>query len=47
MTKNSGQDFPGGTAAKNLPAGTGNMVQSLVWEDPTCLRAAKHVHHDY
>ena len=26
---------------KNLPNNAGDMVQSLVWEDPTCRRATK------
>ena len=26
--------FPGGSVVKNPPAGAGDMVQSLVWEDP-------------
>ena len=25
----------------------GTQVQSLVWEDPTCLKGAKAVHHNY
>ena len=31
---------------QRLP-GQGTWVQSLVQEDPTCLRAAKPVHHNY
>ena len=23
------------------------QVQSMVWEDPTCLRATKPMHHNY
>ena len=26
--------FPGGSVVKNPPAGAGDMVRSLVWEDP-------------
>ena len=44
MTKNSCQDFPGGTVDTNLPVNTWDTVQSLVWEDSTCLRATKHMH---
>ena len=29
----------------HLPA-QGTWVRSLVWEDPTCCRATKHVHHN-
>ena len=25
----------------------GTWIQSLVWEDPTCHRATKPVHHNY
>ena len=25
----------------------GTQVQALVWEDPTCCRATKPVHHNY
>ena len=28
--------FPGDSMVKNLPASTGDMGLSLVWEDPTC-----------
>ena len=28
-------DFPGGTVDMNLPTNAGDMVQSLVWQDPT------------
>ena len=35
-------DFPGGAVLKNPPANAG-----LVWEDPTCRRATKPVHHNY
>ena len=42
-----GQDFPVGAVVKNLPANTGEWVQSLVEEDPSCHEAAKPVHHNY
>ena len=38
--------FPGGPAVKNLPMHE-TQVQSLIQEDPTCLGAAKPVHHNY
>ena len=41
------RDFPGGAVVMNPPANAGDRVQVLVWEDPTCLRAAKPVHHNY
>ena len=34
-------DLPGGPVAKNPPANAGDMVQSLTWEESTCLWAAK------
>ena len=40
-------DFPGGPVVKNLPANAGTGVWSLVWEDPTCLRATKSTSHNY
>ena len=36
-----------GSVVKNPPASAGDMVQSLVQEDPTCLRAAKPMSSDY
>ena len=30
------QDFPGGTADRNVSANIGIRVRSLVWEDPIC-----------
>ena len=39
--------FLGGTLVKNPPANLGNsghVVQSLVREDPTCLKATKPMH---
>ena len=40
------QDFREGTVDKNLPANSGDMVQSLVQEDFTCLRKLKVVCHN-
>ena len=40
-------DFPDGAVAKNLPSNVETMVQSLVWEDPTCCRATKPMSHNY
>ena len=40
------QDFPGGSVVKNPPASAGNMVQSIVWEDPTRLRETKPLGHN-
>ena len=37
----------GGTVIKNLSASEGTQVQSLVKEDPACLRADKSVDHNY
>ena len=37
--KNSSKlDFPGGIVDMNLPTNAEDMVQSLVWEDPTWHR---------
>ena len=36
--------FPGGWVV-NLPANTGDMGSTLIWEDPTCCRATKPVQH--
>ena len=33
--------FPGGASDKNAPANAGGVGSTLVWEDPTCCRAAK------
>ena len=42
------RDFPGGAVVKNPPANAGDTgLGALVWEDPTCRRAAKPVHHNY
>ena len=38
--------FPGGSVV-NLPANTGDMGSTLIWEDPTCCRATKPVHPNY
>ena len=43
----SSRGFPGGSVVKNLPANAGNMGLILVWEDPTCHRAAKPMWHHY
>ena len=40
-------DFSDGPVAKNPPANTRTWVPSLVWEDPTCCRAAKPLHPSY
>ena len=39
--------FPDGSEVKNPPANAGDMVRSLVLEDPTCLGATKPVYHSY
>ena len=38
--------FPGGSVVKNPPTSARNM-RFLVWEDPTCHRAAKPMCHKY
>ena len=38
---NKGWGFPGGSVVKNLPVDVGDMVRSLIWEDPTCLGASR------
>ena len=40
-------DFPGGTMNRNPPTNSGTWVWSPVWEDLTCFRATKPVHHSY
>ena len=40
-------NFPGGPELKNPPVNSGERVQFLVQEDPTCLRTTKDMHHDY
>ena len=41
-------DFLGGMVDRNLPAPSAVIqVRSLVWEDLTCLRAARPTHHNY
>ena len=42
-----GWDFSGGTVVKKLLPMQEIQVQSLVQEDPTCLRAAKPMRHNY
>ena len=39
--------FPGGFVVKNLPASAGDMVQTLIQEDPTCHGAAKPMSLNY
>ena len=41
------EGFPDGAVLKNPPANAGHMVRALVWEDPTCRRPIKPVHHNY
>ena len=41
------KDFTGGPVVKNSPDNEGDKIQSLVWEDPTCLRVTKPVHYNY
>ena len=40
-------DFSGGAVVKNPPANSGDTVQALVREDPTCRGATKPAHHNY
>jgi len=40
-------DFPGGPVVKNPPASAGDTGSTLVWEDFTCRRATKPMHHNY
>ena len=40
-------DFPRGPVVQNPPAKAGHMGSIPAWEDPTCLGAAKPVHHNY
>ena len=40
-------DFHGGPVGKTCLPMQGILVRSLVWEDPTCHRATKPVHHSY
>ena len=39
-------DFPAGPVVKNPPANAATRVQSLVWEEPTCLGATKPRSHN-
>ena len=43
--------FPGCSVVKNPSANAGDIecrrIQSLIWEDPTCCRATKPMHHNY
>ena len=36
-----------GSVVKNSPANVGDMVQSLIQEDPTCCGATRPVYHNY
>ena len=47
MAKTDIMDFPGGAVVKNPPAYAGDMVRSLVREDPTFSGATKPVCHNY
>ena len=38
--------FSGGPVVKNLPTMQGTLVQSLVWEEPTCCGAIEPMHHN-
>ena len=40
-------DFSDGPLVKNPPANTRTWVPSLIWEDPTCRRAAKPLRPNY
>ena len=40
-------DFSGGSVVKSHLSMQETRVPSLVWEDPTCHRATKPMHHDY
>ena len=44
--KTSAEGFPGGSLGKNPPT-QGTQVQSLVWEDSTCLGATKPMRYNY
>ena len=44
--KNMSQGFPGAPVIKNLPCNARDLSSIPVWADPTCLGAAKHVHHN-
>ena len=39
--------FPSGPVVKNPPCDARDTGQSLVQEDPTCLRETKPMHHHY
>jgi len=41
------EGLPGGSVVKNPPANTRDVVRFLIWEDPTCHRAAKPASHNY
>ena len=39
--------FPRGSVVKNPPANAGDMVRSLVWEDPTMPQSNQAMDHNY
>ena len=41
------RSLPGGSMVKNPPTNAGDMVRSLVREDPTCCGATKPVRYNY
>ena len=45
--KSTCRGFPGGSLVKNVPANTGDWVQSLIREDSTRLGAAKAMSHNH
>ena len=45
--KDTKRDFPGGPVAQNPPARAEAWVRSQIWEDLTCLRTTKALHHNY
>ena len=38
--------YPSGLVVKNPPANARDSVQSLIWEDSTCLKASKLMCHN-
>ena len=47
ISKELTRDFPGGAVDGNPSANAGDMVQSLVWEDPTYHGGTKPMCHNY
>jgi len=41
MKTEKGMELPYWLRVKNLPANTGDMVRSLIWEDSTCRAATR------